>query len=94
MDLIVYLLLLVLNGLIVGALARLALPGRDPMSIPQTIAIGMAGSFLAGLILALVGAQNAGGWLLSLVFAAGIVYFVRRRRGGDLGSPGHPPART
>lgn len=87
MNLIVFLILLAVNGLIVGALARLALPGKDPMSIPQTIGIGMAGSFLAGIVLAIIGAQNAGGWLLSLAFAAGIVYFVRRSRGGDLTRP-------
>ncbi|MBA3328245.1 MAG: hypothetical protein H0T43_08085 [Solirubrobacterales bacterium] len=91
MNFFVYLLLLLLNGLVVGALARLALPGKDPMSIPQTIGIGIAGSFLAGLVLALLGAQNAGGWLLSLAFAAAGVYLVRRSRGGDLTSPGSPP---
>jgi len=37
MGLLVYLLVLVLVGLVVGALARLALPGPDPMSIPATI---------------------------------------------------------
>jgi uncharacterized membrane protein YeaQ/YmgE (transglycosylase-associated protein family) len=90
MNLFAFLILLALNGLVVGALARLALPGRDPMSLPQTIGVGMLGSFLAGLVLAAIGAQNAGGWLLSLIFAAVIVYFVRRSRGGDLARPaGH-----
>lgn len=93
MSLIVFLILLALNGLVVGALARLALPGRDPMTIPQTIGVGMAGSFLAGVVLAIIGAQNVGGWMLSLVFAAGIVYLVRRSRGGDLARPsGGPPS--
>lgn len=87
MELIVFLILLALNGLFVGALARLALPGRDPMTVPQTIGVGMAGSFAAGIVLAIIGAQNVGGWLLSLVFAAGIVYLVRRSRGGDLTHP-------
>lgn len=93
MDLIVYLLVLVLVGLVVGALARLALPGKDPMTIPQTIAIGVAGSFAAGLVsLALFG-RSGGGILLSTVFAAVIVYVVRRRRGGGLMDPGAPPER-
>lgn len=87
MSLLAFIVLLALNGLIVGALARLALPGRDPMSIPQTIGVGMAGSFLAGVVLAVVGLQNAGGWLLSLAFATAIVYLVRRSRGGDLSHP-------
>lgn len=90
MNIILFVILLALNGLIVGGLARLALPGRDPMSVPQTIGVGMAGSFLAGIVLAIIGAQNAGGWLLSLLFAAGIVYFVRRSRGGDLINPAGP----
>ena len=33
------------SGLIVGALGRLAIPGRDPMSIPMTIAVGVAASW-------------------------------------------------
>ncbi|HSO95069.1 MAG TPA: GlsB/YeaQ/YmgE family stress response membrane protein [Acidimicrobiia bacterium] len=44
------LLVLLLFGLIAGALARLLLPGRDPMGIPMTILLGLAGSFLGGLI--------------------------------------------
>ena len=94
MGLITYLLLLALTGLIVGALARLALPGRDPMSILQTIAIGVAGSFLAGLVMRLITGENhGGGILLSVVFAAGFVYLVRRSRGGSLTRPGrtHEP---
>lgn len=91
MSLFTFLLLLALNGLVVGALARLALPGRDPMSLFQTMGIGIAGSFLAGLVLMAFGAQDLSGWLLSLVFASLIVYLVRRSRGGDLARPsGHP----
>ena len=45
-----YLLVLCLIGLVVGALARLALPGRDPMSLWQTMAIGIGGSLLAGIV--------------------------------------------
>ena len=49
MSLIVYLIVLAIQGLIFGALARLALPGKDPMSIPMTIGLGIAGSFIGGL---------------------------------------------
>lgn len=41
---------LALEGLVVGALARLALPGPDPMSIWMTIGLGLAGTFAAGLL--------------------------------------------
>ncbi len=78
----------IIIGLIVGALARLALPGKDPMSIPMTIGIGTAGSFLAGLVMwAITGGRHGGGILLSVVFAAAIVYFIRRSRGGSLTRP-------
>jgi hypothetical protein len=62
------------------------------MTIPQTIAVGLAGSFLAGLLTwAISGNRNGAGILLSVVFAAGIVYLVRRSRGGSLTDPGAPP---
>jgi uncharacterized membrane protein YeaQ/YmgE (transglycosylase-associated protein family) len=92
MSVIAYIIVLLFIGLVVGALARLALPGRDPMTIPQTIAVGVAGSFIAGLIGALLFGRGAG-WLLSIVCAAGIVYLIRRSRGGGLMDPGVPPDR-
>jgi len=90
MEFIVYLIILCLVGLIVGALARLALPGRDPMGLGTTIAIGIGGSLAAGLVARLLFNRNAG-FLLSVIFAAGIVYLVRRSRGGGLTDPGVPP---
>jgi uncharacterized membrane protein YeaQ/YmgE (transglycosylase-associated protein family) len=93
MSLIVYLIALAVSGLLVGALARLALPGRDPMSLLQTMLIGIAGSFAAGLVSLLIfDGRSGGGILLSVIFAAVIVYFIRRSRGGSLMSPGtHDP---
>jgi len=44
---IVYMLVV---GLIIGALAKLVMPGRDPGGILVTILIGIAGSMLAGFI--------------------------------------------
>lgn len=41
---------LVIIGLIAGGLARLLVPGRDPMSIPATILLGIVGSFVGGFI--------------------------------------------
>ena len=79
----------ILVGLVVGALARLALPGPDPMGIGTTIAIGIGGSLAAGLVARLLFNRNAG-FLLSFIFAVLIVYFVRRSRGGGLTDPGAP----
>lgn len=87
---LLYLLLIALWGLIIGAFARLALPGRDPMSIWMTMGIGVAGSLIAGLIANALLNRGAG-FLLSLIFAVGILYFIRRSRGGGLTSPGAPP---
>ena len=41
---------LIVIGLIAGALARLLVPGRDPMSIGATIVLGIVGSFVGGFL--------------------------------------------
>ena len=93
MGLIAYLIILFFVGLLVGALARLALPGRDPMSIFQTALVGIAGSFAAGLVYMALFHRNGGGILLSVLFSTLIVYAIRRSRGGDLTHPGTPRRR-
>jgi uncharacterized membrane protein YeaQ/YmgE (transglycosylase-associated protein family) len=70
-------------GLVVGALARLALPGPDPMSIWMTIAIGLAGSFLGGLLAGLLW-HRAAGFVFSVLVSTGLVYLYRRRQGRTL----------
>jgi uncharacterized membrane protein YeaQ/YmgE (transglycosylase-associated protein family) len=81
MSLIAYLIVLFFTGLIVGALGRLALPGRDPMTVPQTAAVGITGSFIAGLIaLALFHGRGGGGIILSVLCATFLVWLVRRAR--------------
>lgn len=81
MSLIAYLIVLFFSGLVVGGLARLALPGRDPMTIPQTVGLGLAGSFIAGLIaLAVFHGRNGGGIILSILCTILLVWLVRRHR--------------
>jgi uncharacterized membrane protein YeaQ/YmgE (transglycosylase-associated protein family) len=41
---------LVIIGLIAGALARLLVPGRDPIGIVGTIVLGIVGSFIGGFL--------------------------------------------
>jgi uncharacterized membrane protein YeaQ/YmgE (transglycosylase-associated protein family) len=41
---------LIIIGLIAGALARLLVPGRDPMGIGATILLGIVGSFVGGFL--------------------------------------------
>ncbi|MEA2397913.1 MAG: hypothetical protein QOK25_1469, partial [Thermoleophilaceae bacterium] len=77
MSLIAYIIVLFFTGLLVGALARLALPGRDPMSLSMTALVGVAGSFLAGVVYALLFHRNGGGILLAVLFSTGIVYLIR-----------------
>ena len=45
MGLLTFLIVVFVGGLIVGALARLALPGPDPMSIPMTALLGIGARF-------------------------------------------------
>ena len=90
MDLILYLILIAIGGLFVGALARLALPGKDPLTIWQTMAVGVAGSFAAGLVYWLVFGRGGGGIVLSVLFATVIVYLIRRSRGGTFTRPAPP----
>jgi uncharacterized membrane protein YeaQ/YmgE (transglycosylase-associated protein family) len=87
------LIILAVQGLIIGALARLALPGKDPMSIWATMGIGVAASFIAGLIAyAISGGEQGPGFLFAFVVAVGIMFFIRKRRGGGLTDPGGGPA--
>jgi uncharacterized membrane protein YeaQ/YmgE (transglycosylase-associated protein family) len=82
MSTLLYIVLLLISGLFVGALGRLAVPGRDPMGLGATILVGIAGSFLAGLVYAAVTHEHrGGGLLLSVLFSALIVYVIRRFRG-------------
>ena len=88
MGWLAYLIILVIQGLIFGSLARLALPGKDPMSIPMTIGLGILGSFIGGmLVYVLSGGAATGGFFVAFVCTVGLVYIVRRRRGGNLMSP-------
>jgi uncharacterized membrane protein YeaQ/YmgE (transglycosylase-associated protein family) len=83
---------LTLTGLLVGAMARLALPGKDPFTIGQTILIGIAGAGVA-LVIQLAAGPTPWSLPLAVVAATVIVYFVRRSRGGSLSDPGRPPQR-
>src|SRR4051812_35425010 len=89
-SMITFIILLVITGLIVGALGRLAIPGRDPMSIPQTILVGVGGSLIAGLIGRLLFGGRGGGFILAVICSAAIVYLIRRTRERHVASPATP----
>ena len=51
-------------GLIAGALARLLVPGKQNLSIPMTIVLGVIGSFVGGFLGFLIfGKDSAQGFL-------------------------------
>jgi uncharacterized membrane protein YeaQ/YmgE (transglycosylase-associated protein family) len=54
---------IIIVGLIAGALARLLVPGRQSMSIPMTILLGIVGSFVGGFLARLIFGDNGGGFL-------------------------------
>jgi len=83
----VYLIILAISGLFVGALARLSLPGPDPMSVPQTIVLGLAGNLIAGIVVWLIWGHGVPGIVLSVACSSVILYFIRRSRGGGLARP-------
>ena len=72
---------LLVSGFVVGGLARFALPGPDPMPIWMTIAIGIAGSFLGGLVARLfgLGADDPFGFFLLALAGAGLILYLYRR---------------
>ncbi len=83
MEFIALIVFFVVWGAIVGGLARLALPGPDPMSMGQTILIGIGSSVVAGIIFRVLFGGGAG-IFGSVLVATGAVYLVRRSRGGSV----------
>ncbi len=78
-QMILFILSLIVGGLIVGALGRLAIPGPNPMSVGMTILVGIGGSILGGLVgWFLLG--RPGGWILSVAGAALIVWLMQRNQ--------------
>ena len=45
-----FIIVLLIVGLIVGAIARLLMPGRDPIGVLGTIVLGVVGSFVGGFL--------------------------------------------
>jgi uncharacterized membrane protein YeaQ/YmgE (transglycosylase-associated protein family) len=70
-------------GLIAGALARLIMPGRDPMGIIATIVLGIVGSILGGLVSMAIWRNDPdtgfhpAGLLLSIVGAIVVLWIYR-----------------
>lgn len=68
----------ILFGLVVGAIAKLLMPGRDPGGWIVTILLGIAGSFVGGFIASsLTNAGQTAGWIGSILGAILLLVIYR-----------------
>jgi uncharacterized membrane protein YeaQ/YmgE (transglycosylase-associated protein family) len=70
-------------GLVVGALAKLIMPGKDPGGIFITILLGIVGALLGGFLGRLIGLYKEGepaGFIGALVGAIVLLWLYRRFR--------------
>jgi uncharacterized membrane protein YeaQ/YmgE (transglycosylase-associated protein family) len=69
----------ILFGLIVGAIAKFLMPGKDPGGWIITILLGIAGSFVGGfLATTLIGRdQQTAGWIGSIIGAMLLLFLYR-----------------
>lgn len=81
-----HIIVMLIVGLIAGALARLIMPGKDPMGLWMTALLGIAGSFLGGFISRLIwrpagdAAFHPAGLILSVVGAILLLWIWRMIR--------------
>ena len=70
----------ILFGLIVGVIAKLIMPGRDPGGIIVTMLLGIVGAVVGGFIgrsLGFYGPQQTAGWLMSIAGAIVVLMIYR-----------------
>jgi uncharacterized membrane protein YeaQ/YmgE (transglycosylase-associated protein family) len=76
----------ILFGLVVGVIAKLLMPGRDPGGFIVTILLGIAGALVGGFVGRAMGfyeANEGAGWLMSILGAIVLLALYRmmvRRR--------------
>ena len=76
----------ILFGLVVGIIAKLLMPGRDPGGFIVTILLGIAGALLGGFIgraMGFYGPNESAGWIISILGAIVLLALYRmmvRRR--------------
>jgi len=75
-----YILWMLIVGLVVGALAKLVMPGRDPGGIFITMLLGVAGALLAGFLGRSMGwyENNEGAGLIASIVGAVILLGIYR----------------
>ena len=68
-------------GLVVGVLAKLVMPGRDPGGIIVTMLLGIVGALLGGLIgraMGLYGPGQPAGFVMATIGAVLLLFIYRR----------------
>ena len=71
----------ILFGLIVGAIAKFVMPGKDPGGIIVTMALGIAGALVAGFIGRAMGwyrPDEAAGYITATLGAVLLLFVYRR----------------
>jgi uncharacterized membrane protein YeaQ/YmgE (transglycosylase-associated protein family) len=72
---------MIIFGAIVGAIAKLIMPGRDPGGIIVTIILGILGSIVGGFVLGLLlpgrAANDPAGWIGSILGAILLLWIYR-----------------
>jgi uncharacterized membrane protein YeaQ/YmgE (transglycosylase-associated protein family) len=71
---------MVVFGLVIGALAKLLMPGKDPGGILITVLVGVVGSLVGGFLGRLMGLYQQGqpaGWFMSLIGAVLLLWVYR-----------------
>jgi uncharacterized membrane protein YeaQ/YmgE (transglycosylase-associated protein family) len=69
----------ILAGIIIGFLARLLLPGRDPIGIVGTMVIGIVGALVGGYLWEGIFGDNAGVSWIGAVIVAMVLLFIYRK---------------
>ncbi|MGH2757324.1 MAG: GlsB/YeaQ/YmgE family stress response membrane protein [Actinomycetota bacterium] len=72
-------LVFLLIGLVIGVVARLLMPGPDPIGILGTIIVGIVGAIVGGYLwIAAFGDTKGPEWIGSVVVAMGLLWVYRR----------------
>jgi len=74
-------------GLVVGAIARFLVPGRQPMGLLMTMVLGIVGSFAGGFLSSLFFRGDGdhlhpAGWIMSIVGAVLLVLIYTKATAG------------
>jgi uncharacterized membrane protein YeaQ/YmgE (transglycosylase-associated protein family) len=70
----------ILFGLVVGVIAKLLMPGRDPGGFIVTILLGIAGALIGGFIgraMGFYGENQGAGWIMSILGAIVLLAIYR-----------------